>query len=886
MSFLFGKKTESQQAPSYTSLRLQTASYGLVIPVVFGTTRITGNVIWYGDFRAIAHTQDQQGGKGAGSSGTSSVSYTYTVSAAYGLFEGFLNTGADIIKTIWETKKKITSNTLFSEMGKTPYAEWSYLTTQHSDQSLIYPYLAWIGVANLDLGNSDALPNFSFEVENDYLGDGYEGNLDVNPATIIALSTTDPGYGLGLDSSILDLSDYAIYCDALGLYLSAAFTEQQSFQQHITDICLQTFCEPVWHDGSVLKIIPYVDTAQGSWTPNVTPEYDLTDDDFIYEEGEDPIVCHRSSPADAFNDIKIEYLNRANDYNTDIAEALDQKNIDLYGWKPQDPIKMHHITTRHRARKIAQFILQKILYVRNIFEFKVGWKYCRLEPMDVISINDTALGLVQYPVRINSIEEDETGNLAIIAEELPDKIGTTEDYDTQPNLGYAIDYNVAPGQVNIPFIFSAPGVLTTSGFEVWCGVSGGTNWGGCDVYVSFDNSAYKFIQHIIGGSKYGFLSAAFASGVNPDTVNTCSVDLTISNGTLLSGTQLDADNNVTLCLVGNELITYETANLTTTYNYNLTDYLRRGVYGSTIADHAIGESFARLDTNIIRIPYDPSYFGKTIYIKFCSFNIYGAATESLADVEVYTYTIGQSISIPSDINLTDLTVSQNGDIVTVAWISIPDLNLDGYEIRIADPNTPGWSTATFLAFTGKATSWSGTVPPQTWIFYVCGKDINGNYSSTPASYIFSSINVSNILAGGTNQRDAGWPGTLTNFVKHFSGLLIPTSQGYASDDGWDTFDQFCPNPYSTSTYIAPELSLTADTLVRIFGQASYALGLGCVDPANASLYVKWRINSGSYNTYQLWTIGQETAKYVTMELVVDNTIGVSTIKDFYPTLSS
>ena len=70
---------------------------------------------------------------------------------------------------------------------------------------------------------------------------------------------------------------------------------------------------------------------------------------------------------------------------------------------------------------------------------------------------------------------------------------------------------------------------------------------------------------------------------------------------MLSGTQADADNLVTLCYVDGELISYRTATLTAAYQYDLT-YLRRGVYGTAINAHSAGSNFARFG------PSDPSLF--------------------------------------------------------------------------------------------------------------------------------------------------------------------------------------------------------------------------------------------------------------------------------------
>ena len=54
-----------------------------------------------------------------------------------------------------------------------------------------------------------------------------------------------------------------------------------------------------------------------------------------------------------------------------------------------------------------------------MFKFKLGWRYCLLEPMDIVLITDATLGLDGAPVRITEIAEDDNGELTVTAEEIP-----------------------------------------------------------------------------------------------------------------------------------------------------------------------------------------------------------------------------------------------------------------------------------------------------------------------------------------------------------------------------------------------------------------------------------------------------------------------------------
>jgi hypothetical protein len=736
MNTLFGanKVSMPDAIPAYNALRIQTSTQGMVIPVVFGSTRITGNLLWYGDFTAIPHyTETDSGGKGGGGGSGTVEDYTYQTSFEMALCEGeIINIGR-----VWKGKTLIATLaasgfTLFT--GAPVQAPWSYLASTHPAEALAYPRLAYVAVSAYDLGNSDNLPNLSFEI----LGlNIIPGLSDANPADIITAMLTNAVYGLGLNPSHVEVADYASYCLVANLILSPVFNSQKCIFEHIQDLLLCTNSEALWHDGSILKIIPYGDeaiTTNGvTWMPDVTPVYDLTDDDFLGDGSDDPIKITRKTQADAFNVQQVEFIDRANDYNINIVKVQDQMSIDLYGLRPDSTQRFHHIAQLSIAQTAAQLLLQKSVNVRNTYEFFLDWRYSLIEPMDIVTLTDTALNMTQYPVRITDIEEQEDNSWKVTAEDFFAGIGTANPYGVQASDGYKPDRGVLPGNINNPVIFTAPGVLTSSGHEIWIAASGGANWGGCYIYASTDGTTYGLKGKIKGPARYGKLSAQLLTGSDPDTVNTCSVDLTSSNGQLLSGTEEDCDNLVTLCLVGDELISYQTATLTAAYKYDLGVKLRRGAYNTTIATHAIAASFVRIDDRLFKYPFDPALIGQTIYLKFVSFNVYGQAIQSLADVSAYPVVLSDALGAPG--NVASLTVTEPS-LVNFEWPAVAG-DIAGYEIRRNAQGVTTWAGATVVVSGYSGTSFATSIPAGSYTFLICAKDWSNNYSQTPAMADFT-----------------------------------------------------------------------------------------------------------------------------------------------------
>jgi hypothetical protein len=140
-------------------------------------------------------------------------------------------------------------------------------------------------------------------------------------------------------------------------------------------------------------------------------------------------------------------------------------------------------------------------------------------------------------------------------------------------------------------------------------------------------------------------SSLVNSGTDPDATNYFPVDLTQSAGVLQAGAQADADTYRTLCYAGGEFIAYQGLNLTGSNKYNIGQdgssnvYLRRGLFGSKVTTHAAGDGFARLDDSIFTYGYDPSFIGKTLYLKFTSFNTSGLMEQSIANATAYQFIV-------------------------------------------------------------------------------------------------------------------------------------------------------------------------------------------------------------------------------------------------------
>lgn len=666
------------------SLQVQQSSQGLTLPVIYGRTRVAGNLVWYGDFVTIEHkTTTRQGGKGGGGVKQVDISYTYEAAVMLALCEGEIQG----VGRIWREKEKFDSLAqlrLTLMRGGDEQPLWTHLQqAKHQDQALNYSGTAYLCSPNYELTKSAQIYQHNFEVIGKL---GYSGNIpDANPREIVLDLLTNQRYGCGFPSqNIGDTDRYSNYCRAVGIFLSPAYTEQGEAQRNISELLEQTNSAAVFSQGR-LKIIPYGD---GSYSGNGAvyvadnkAVYDLTDDDFIVSGAQDPVKVERKTNADAFNQIQVEYLDRDNDYNVAIAEVKDQANIEQYGLRPKDAVKMHGICDAKVAQKVAQQLLQRALYVRNEYEFKLGWKYCLLEPMDIVTLTDAGLGLNKTPVRITEIEEDEEGVLSVKAEDYPVGVYTVSEYPTQPSLGYSADYNVSPGNAHVPVIFEAPLQLTGGEPQIWLATAGGDMWGGAEVWVSTDGDSYTRVGAVNHKARFGSLTAALPNGAVFDRTNTLGVE--ISAGQLTGGTEQDSRDLLTLCYVDGEFLAYANAELKGVGRYTLGN-LTRGAYGSTINAHAAGSQFARIDEALFKYAVPRNWIGRTVWVKLVSYNVFSGGIQDLAEVPAYSYTIkGAPLGQIQNLRLTSSWAY--GKEAVIAWDKLD--GADTYDVEIYAGNS-------------------------------------------------------------------------------------------------------------------------------------------------------------------------------------------------------
>lgn len=751
------------------------------------------------------------------------------------------------------------------DLGEGTGAYWSYLHNGFGPQDvlgvrktprqqhLVYPGLSWVAGKRIPLDSNASLPNFNFPLISGSayflvaglpLPDGVEipdpetdavhpqaAFLDAAAHDVVRGWLTNPVWGVSgfaayLDASAFDATkrnSFAAYVLAHDILISPLYDSQRTAADILEELATIANVALVWSEG-LLKVIPYGDTAATSAltgvsydpgstasdpaSPTLTGAYlriraDLDDDDFLPMGEDGPVVVDRTAPDDIVNHVSIEFTNRLNAYAPEIAEAKDEAGIAASGGavRGADITKVPAIMRVELGRAHAQRVLQDLVNRRNTYKFRLGWEHVLLEPMDVVTLTDPALGLDHLPVRIRSIIESDDGDLDISAIDVPIGVRTALSYATQATAGFAHDYNVPAGALNQPAIFEAPFTLTDGRLVLYVCASGDNNWGGAAVFFSEDGVQYRSLGAIAdpaihGAVLSGTLTAGIAAG-GLDTVGALTVAL-FDNAALPTVSAPEADALATLCYHGRgndyELFAYDVPTFLGAdpprARYQIgPGRLRRGVYQTTPRAARVGDQFAVLSSGIT-IPIDPRLIGATVYLKLIPHNVYGTGQADLTEVDPIEWRVeGRGLLTPPAALATLRTAYQDTHLV-LTWDAVTDPRPLTYEIRrgAAWDNAPLVDRVTEprLRLTGSGTYWvAARVAVET------GRGPVVVYGAPVSVQITNAVLPANVLVASDQAADA-WPGVLAPWpsavwAQSFNdnalgGPLVYLRGGSAADD--------------------------------------------------------------------------------------------------------
>lgn len=798
MANLFSNRVNNTD-PVAIGLRVSASVQGAPVPIGCGQTRWAPVLVDYAGFTATPTKSPGSKGGLAGAMGKGNTGqYTYTAWGLMLLGEGLVGPiltlyNGSFINFLVSPSAQILTDLANIGIGPTdiffgnpqgvilhegtytdtPDASWQ---AQFGARALAYRGWGYIIFPNLDLGSSPTWPAYTIEAPWQINSDIPALGPDANPSDWFNALLTNQDWGIqGFPAAAIgDFATAKNYWRATGLLISTAMTAATAANSHMASMMDALNADFRW-SGSKLDIVPRGDvavTGNGyAYTPNTTPVYTLGIADFLPNQGtlgnsagigKSFVAFSRGDPADIPNNLRAKYLDRSNLYNPVTIYEANEADINASGRLRLSDLKDNTFFCLASAAGLSISLqLQRLLAGLNLYQVTVGRQFVLLDALDLVTLTYPPLQLTNQLCRINEIQENADSTLTLTMEAVP-LTASAPVYARQASLGAARNANAPPGSVNTPYFFEPPDALG-DGLALLIGLSGSNagNYGGCQVQISSDGTNYELLGPAPGATRMGVLTAPLASvtaavaGNTVDSTNTLAVDLTESLGELVSVSPTSFAALSTICVVDNEIIIFQTATLTAANKYSLTTLIR-GAYGSTIASHAAGAQFMRLDGTPFQWDFPSSYVGQTVYFKFLAYNSFGVAQQNLADVGAYPYVVkGIALSGPLP-SVGDITSQFTNGFQYVYWDEVVDFRPVVYEIRQGSSWMGGLLVRTqahppFIA-PGNGTYWIAARSTP-----VTGLTV---YSLTPESYTIAGNLLTANIVETFDEQAAGWPGTL------------------------------------------------------------------------------------------------------------------------------
>lgn len=588
---LFAALLTPRQKQPELDLSVQKSAFGSFIPIVWGSFRLAGNVVW-------APRLQERGRGGKRRKKTRSFAGSAFIVLCEGTIAGF--------KTLWLNRKArgVTLGALESGnfeffFGEANQSRPSLIeATEGTANSFGWGYRAGILVDSLPLTDyGERLPQIEAEV----VTAAVAGNA-------VAVSLADIVSSL---AQRVDVSPGSIDVSELESIpvVGAAIRQQSTAQAFLAEIRQVYFFDAI-QSGWKIKFIRQLRPSGALRIPSQhmgTIEYS--------GNGANPYDLRQTDPLSLPRSIALTFVDRERNYESNTATARRNQ-----GGENDLAITVPVVLTPSQAQQVAQRLLHLAwIQRRSIKTTLPALRYGSLEAGDVVEL------LVTGQWTRWQVDRLTWGSNLILEVEAKSYDGTDAVFGA-PGIGPS---------VGIPITDSSPGIITLqvldvplirdseADFAVPLIVSG-TNWQGASIYLSRDAGAsYQFHQSVLGRSVFGTCQTALANYTGDfDTLDATSVvrvQITSAVSDLATITETRMRNGENVALVGNEIIRFQTATLVSEGVYDLSGLLR-GRRGTELfrAGHASGERFTLLIDEDLELEYarlDYSDLGNTLLFK-------------------------------------------------------------------------------------------------------------------------------------------------------------------------------------------------------------------------------------------------------------------------------
>ena len=567
---LFGS-SRSVEGPRLTDLAVQASTYGVAVPLVYGTARVAGNVIWSTGLKELRNESASGGGKGGGGGGVTQVTYSYSASFAVALS----GRAIDRVGRIWADGK------LLRDAGGRLAVPGDLRVYRGNEAQLPDPLIEAVeGIANVSAHRglayavfedlqlaeyANRVPNLTFEVVADAGGD-------------VALSTlvADLGERAGLraiDASALAgrVNGFVVARVSAVRQALEALALVHDFDMADVDGTLRFISRP----GAVVASIPTDDLGVGG-----TDRY---------------MERQRRQDVDLPAEVCVRYIDPARDYQLGAQRARRTAGSAA----TRRIIDVPAVLGSTAAKQAAERQLAKAWQKREEYRLNLLPRHIGLTPGDVVQVSEDG--------RLHNLRIERTLLGDGLRCDATAERASTYQSDAAADGGQFAGQSVAESGETTLVLMNLPSVATAdqAAAMVYAAAAGAADgWRGAVLYQSVDGGvSYEQVAVLPAAAAIGRVNSVPASGQSAtwDEANSINVRLLRDDMTLESRNELAVLNGANAALVGREIIQFRDAVLEEDGSYRLSGLLRarRGTEWA-MEDHAVGEDFVLLVASGLR----------------------------------------------------------------------------------------------------------------------------------------------------------------------------------------------------------------------------------------------------------------------------------------------
>ena len=264
---------------------------------------------------------------------------------------------------------------------------------------------------------------------------------DAHPLDVLTDLFENELYGLGLPTGTVigdvgadgtAASSYHNHCKARSYWVAMAIDVDAKVEDIVAQLLQATNAIGYW-EGEHFVLRPLADQAATGNGLTYTPDLralDLSDDDFLLDGDEDPIIVRRTAWDTISNVVPVEYSsdskkedaigNQYQDAELLTVEDMDTANASTFGVRRATVVSLPCIRSEAHALEVSRILAARSCYNRATYEFRLSPRMgATICPADLLSLTHEAMGLVSQLVRVTSTDEDPDGVVTVQAVEWP-----------------------------------------------------------------------------------------------------------------------------------------------------------------------------------------------------------------------------------------------------------------------------------------------------------------------------------------------------------------------------------------------------------------------------------------------------------------------------------